>query len=528
MNQKTSKPQPQNASKKRLGEEMLDTGLINPDQLQQVLKRQAQAGGHLGSILIEMGFIAIDDLLDLLSRKFGVPGVNLYTKNISRDVISMIPMEKIAEKKVLPVHSDKTTLTLAMVNPQDFATIGEIEFSLGKKVVPMVTPYFMFDAALKALASNPGGGIIGETLSELVQLEKGENSGLLMPLLAYLAKTGANDMLLTAGAPPSIKIGNTLKRLAIPALTPKDCESYAKELLTEPDWETFSKENDFSFSATYPGIGRFRATLYRQRHSIAIALRPIMDQMPSLKELNLPEWINGFALRPQGLILVSGPSGHGKTTTLSAIVDIINRNRGCNIITLEDPVEYLHKHKKSNINQRDIGVDAASFVKGMRHVLRQAPDVIVVGEMRDRETFRIALQAANSGHLVLSTVHSDNSTTIIERIVNMFEPYEQTLIRSMVADCLLLSLSQRLIPLKNGKGRVLALEKFINSARMKSFIRDGKTHQIRTQMQTGSDDFTSIDMALADLYKRRKIYFEDGLLHTEDEGYYRDLTGIQS
>ncbi len=512
--------------KRRLGEEMMDTGLINPEQLQQVLKRQAQAGGHLGSILIEMGFIAIDDLLDLLSRKFGVPGINLYTRNIGQDTIGMVPMEKITDKKVLPVQSDQTTLTLAMVNPQDFATISEIEFTLGKKVSPVVVPYFMFDAAIKALASNPGADIIGETLSELVELEKGEKSARLMPLLSYLMKTGANDMLLTAGAPPSVKIGNSLKRLAIPALSPEDCEIYAKELLTEQDWETFSRENDFAFSATYPGIGRLRVTLYRQRSSIAIALRPIMDNMPSLKDLNLPEWINGFALRMQGLILVSGPSGHGKTTTLSAIVDIINRNRGCNIITLEDPVEYLHKHKKSNINQRDVGVDTRSFAEGMRHVLRQSPDVIVVGEMRDRETFRIALQAANSGHLIISTVHSDNSTSIIERVVNMFEPFEQALIRSLLADCLLLSLSQRLVPLKNGKGRILALEKFINSARMKSFIRDGKTHQIRSQMQTGSDDFTSIDIALADLYKRRLIYLEDGLIHTQDEMFYRDLTNI--
>ena len=211
---------------------------------------------------------------------------------------------------------------------------------------------------------------------------------------------------------------------------------------------------------------------------------------------------------------------------MSALVDIINNRRGCNIVTLEDPIEYLHQHKKSNISQREIGRDVASFAQGMRHVLRHTPDVIVVGEMRDKETFRIALQAANSGHLVLSTVHSDNSTSIIERVVNMFDPHEQSLIRMTLAESLLLSLSQRLISQKDGKGRVLALEYFVNSQRMKSFIRDGKTHQIRSQMQTGSDDFSSIDIALANLVKKGLIRVEDGLNYCEDDLFYRSL--IQS
>ena len=280
---------------------------------------------------------------------------------------------------------------------------------------------------------------------------------------------------------------------------------------------------DLDFSATYPDIGRFRVALYRQRNSIAIALRPIMDDVPDLPKLNLPEWIANFALRPQGLILVSSPAGHGKTTTMSALVDIINTRRGCNIVTLEDPVEYLHRHKKSNVSQREVGRDVGSFAQGMRHVLRHTPDVIVVGEMRDKETFRIALQAANSGHLVLSTVHSDNATSIIERIVNMFEPYEQNLIRMTLAESLLLSIAQRLVTQKDGKGRIMALEFFINSHRMKGFIRDGKTHQIRTQMQTGSEDFSSIDISLARLARKGLIRVEDGLNQCEDEMFYRSL-----
>ena len=231
-------------------------------------------------------------------------------------------------------------------------------------------------------------------------------------------------------------------------------------------------------------------------------------------------------MRPQGLILISGPSGHGKTTTLCAMVDYINSHRRCNIITLEDPIEYLHLHRKSNINQREIGRDTPSFAEGIRHVFRQSPDVIVLGEMRDTETFEIALRAANTGHLVLSTVHSDNSTSIIDRVINMFEPYRQALIRQMLSDSLLLSLSQRLIPPKSGSDRVLALEKMVNSYRIKNLIREEKSRQIRAHMQVGADDFTSMDAAVATLCKKGIIDFKQGLAFVEDERLYRDLTGM--
>lgn len=415
-----------------------------------------------------------------------------------------------------------------MVNPLYFATLKEAEFSLGKKIKAVVTPAYMMEAALKSYSAKSKEGLKGKDLSDLTEFNKTDKTTTLKKLLQYLVKTNANDVLITAGAPPSIKISSTLKRLAIADLTPADCEAYAKELLTKNGWKKFSTNKNYEIGITYPETGRFRVNLFRQRNTISIALRPVVEKIPGIEELNLPDWITNFVLRPQGLILVSGPAGHGKSTTMAVLVDIINTRRGCNIITLEDPIEYLHKHKKSNINQREVRSDIDSFADGLRNVFRQAPDIIVIGEMRDKETFSIALQAANSGHLVLSTIHSDNSTSIIERIINMFETHEQNLIRLMMAESLMLSLSQRLIPLKNGQGRILALENFINSRRMKNLIREGKTHQIRSQMQIGADDFTSIDIALADLYKKGLIKIEDGLTYSDDEFFFRELIGTNS
>ncbi|OGW40983.1 MAG: hypothetical protein A2Y97_03210 [Nitrospirae bacterium RBG_13_39_12] len=333
-------------------------------------------------------------------------------------------------------------------------------------------------------------------------------------------------MLLTAGVPPSIKFSNDIKRASMDALTPSVCEEYAKEIMSENAWKVFLNKGDYDLAVTYPEIGRFRVNLYRQRNSVSITLRHITDVLFSLEKLRVPNWVKEYILMPQGLIIVSGPAGHGKTTTLAAMVDFININRRCNIITLEDPIEYLHKHKKSNVNQRDIGLDTESFYEGLKHVFRQDPDVIVVGEMRDPDSFAIALQAADTGHLVITTVHASTAASTIERIINMFPPHQQNLIRTRIADNLLFVLSQRLVPLKKGEGRVLACENIINSFGVKNLIREGKTHQIKSQMLTGTDEYTSLESSLSKLYSEGLITFEDGLQYSENKQFYKDTTKV--
>jgi twitching motility protein PilT len=514
------------AAKQRIGDSLIDDKLINPQQLRLALAKQSQTGDHLGSILIEMGFITIENLLDFLAAQSGVPAINLYNIRIDRELLDQIPKEQIFNSKVLPVETDKNSLTLAMVNPHDFETISQISFLVGKKIKPAIVPSFMMEAARKILLTEPTGGLDGELIHKMVDASR-EKLGKVPPLitlLQYLAKSKANDMLFSAGAPPSLKISNEVRRLSMKPLTPEDCELYAKELLSEDEWARFAESNDFGIAVTYPSIGRFRVNIFRQRSSIAIAIRNLPEAIPSLTNLNLPNWLRDFALKPQGLILVGGPAGHGKSTSLCAMVDVINTNRRCNIVTLEDPVEYLHQHKMSNVNQRQIGRDTKSFHEGLRNVFRQAPDVIVIGEMRDKESYEIALKAASTGHLVLSTIHANNATSVIETVINTFEPHEQNLIRYMLADCLLLCIAQRLVPRRDGFGRVLALEKLINSHRTKKRIREEKTHHIRSQMQAGTEDFTSLDISLAQLCKKGIIRLEDGLKYAEDEMFFRELS----
>lgn len=509
-----------------MGELLVTGGLISQAQLDEALKRQSQVDEHIGSILLELGYLTMEQLLDFLSSQFGVPAVNLFDMDIDPGVAAMIAPERIKEKKILPLATKSGRLTLAMVDPGDLRTISELEFRLGKKIDPVVVPSFMMDTAIEALMAEPSGKISGKDIerSRSAFAEEDGRSGIKIDsLLSKAADVNASDLILTAGAPPSLRIANTLRRLAAPPLTPADCESFAREMMPGEVWSVFEKQSEVDFSVTYPDISRFRVNAYRQRGSVALAIRPIIESIPPASELNLPSWFMDFALRPTGLIMVSGPAGHGKSTSLYAMVDMINNNRRSNIISLEDPVEYLHKHKKSNISQREVGRDTASFHSGLKSVLRQAPDVIVIGEMRDRESFEIALQASYTGHLVMTTMHAANSTVAIENIIQRFEPHRQHLIRMMLADAMIVSVAQRLVPLKDGSGRVLAMERLINSSRVKNIIREGKTHQIRSQMQQGTEDFTSIDIELARLCKKGRITLEDGMIYASDALYYSDL-----
>lgn len=507
--------------KPMLGEILVQYGVITPNMLKNALRHQSQVGGQIGSILIEMEYLTTDNLLEFLSKQLGVPSANLFKLNISKQILKALPFEKIKEYKVIPLAVDDK-FTLAMVNPQDYVAIEDIEFILGKRVSTVVVTSQQMNAAIKSLESRGLEDITGEEIKRNCRDTRQEVASDIKILLKQLSDTKATDLQLTAGVPPSLKMSTELQRLNMPPLTPEDMRIYAKALIPEEHAARFEAESDLDFAFTDMEFGRFRVNIYKQRNSVSITLRRIPDRIPDLKELGLPEDFENFALKPQGLILITGPAGHGKSTTMAALVDIINTKRKCNIITLEDPIEYLHKHKNSNVNQREIGMDTASFHEGLRHIFRQDPDVIVVGEMRDPDSFKIALQAAETGHLVLSTLHSRNATSTIDRVIDIFPPDQQAQIKTQIADSLIMILSQRLVMKKDRTAPVLAYEKLINSYKIKNFIREGKTHQIRTQMQLPGEDYSSIDVSLAKLCIAGTISLEEGLKHADNTAFYQD------
>ncbi|GAB6932277.1 type IV pilus twitching motility protein PilT [Calditerricola satsumensis] len=325
-------------------------------------------------------------------------------------------------------------------------------------------------------------------------------------LLILAHRRGASDLHVSVGIPPVLRITGELCPLDEPPLKPEETESMAQELLNDEQARRFAERGELDFSYGIPGVSRFRVNVFRQRGCVAIAARTIPHGVPSLDELGLPPIARALAERPQGLFLVTGPTGSGKSTTLAAMVDYINTNFRRHIVTLEDPIEYLHAHKRSIVNQREVGQDTRTFLDGLRAALRQDPDVILIGEMRDLETIATALRAAETGHLVLATLHTVDAAQTVDRIIDVFPPAQQQQVRGQLANVLIGVFAQRLLPRADGRGRVAAVEVLVNTPAVANLIRQGKVHQIPSVMQTGGAmGMQTMEQAVRRLLEQRVI-----------------------
>jgi len=298
-------------------------------------------------------------------------------------------------------------------------------------------------------------------------------------------------------------------------------------ILSPEQRRIFQSQMELDFAFSLHGVGRFRCNLYRQRNSVAFTARHVSETIPSAADLGIPDFLKEFALKNQGLVLITGPNGHGKSTTLAWMVETINRERKANIITIEDPVEFTFKHKSSNVNQREVGTDTHTFAEGLRHIFRQNPDVIVIGELRDYESISIALTAAETGHLVLGTLHSMNATAAVDRIIDGFPANQQPQVRAQLAECLQLVFCQRLLKRAGGIGRGLAWEKMSTSLRVRNAIREGKTHQLRSMMQSNVDELVSIDWTLAELTAAGKVKYEEAVKFADNLVYLNELLKVR-
>lgn len=335
----------------------------------------------------------------------------------------------------------------------------------------------------------------------------------LYELLKMMIEKNASDLHVTTGSPPRLRIDGKLVNIDHPSLNPADTKALCYSVLTDAQKHNYEENNELDLSFGVKGLSRFRANIFMQRGAVAGAFRTIPFDIRTFKDLGLPEIMNELVKKPRGLILVTGPTGSGKSTTLAAMVDRINSDRCEHIITIEDPIEYLHPHKKCLINQREVHADTASFKTALRYVLRQDPDVVLIGEMRDLETIEAALTVSETGHMTLATLHTNSAVQTMNRIIDVFPPHQQEQIRVQLSFVLEGILAQQLIPKKSGTGRVLAVELLVPNPAIRNLIREDKIHQIYSMMQTGQTKFgmQTMNQSLFDLYSRRLISYEDAV-----------------
>lgn len=325
-------------------------------------------------------------------------------------------------------------------------------------------------------------------------------------MLKYAHDKGASDLHITVGLPPKIRLHGHLVSAEFPELTSQDTEEIANTLMNERQKNVFREKGEADFSYGLTGSGRFRVNVFRQRGEIAVALRLVSSDIPAPETLGVPQSVVDLYQRKRGLILVTGPTGSGKSTTLAAIIDKVNTYRDCHVITLEDPIEYLHKHKMAMVNQREIGQDTQSYANALRAALREDPDVILVGEMRDYETISVAVTAAETGHLVLSTLHTIGAASTVDRVIDVFPPHQQQQIRVQLSNVLEAVISQQLVPKEDGTGRVAAFEVLHANNAVRNLIREGKSHQLVSVMQTNRKmGMMTMDEALMQLFYDGKI-----------------------
>ncbi|HIE65600.1 MAG: type IV pilus twitching motility protein PilT [Nitrospira sp.] len=335
----------------------------------------------------------------------------------------------------------------------------------------------------------------------------------LQKLLQIMVEKGGSDLHLTTGVPPKVRINGELDSLNFPALTAAETKQLIYSVLTEAQKHRFEEENELDFSFGLKGLSRFRGNIFVQRGVVAGAIRTIPFEIRTFKDLGLPAVVDELVKKPRGLILVTGPTGSGKSTTLASMIDHINTDRHEHIITIEDPIEFLHPHKNCIVNQREVSSDTKSFQNALKYILRQDPDVVLIGEMRDLETIEAALRISETGHLTFATLHTNSALQSINRIIDVFPPHQQSQVRAQLSFVLEGVLSQQLIPKINGHGRAMSIEVMIPTPAIRNLIREDKVHQIYSSMQTGQGKhgMQTMNQSLYDLCSKRHISHEDAI-----------------
>jgi twitching motility protein PilT len=516
---------------RRLGRALVSDGYVTEDALAPVLAQASEGGVSLGALLIAQGVVSAPVAVNMLAQLARLPVVDLQAEPPSPEAVNLVPTLLAQDHQAVAVRVVGNQAVVVFAEPPEPADVKSLSDLMGREVVPALgdpvtiahlvggggngtattaaTTTAAAGSSAHAGAATAGNGTSPTPTSGSRNRAQGLTDTPLHvdDLLRYAVSIGASDLHLTANMPPTVRLHGALRPMEdVGRIDNSTLRDMIFGILPQTQRERFEAEHELDTSHTIAGVGRFRVNVCLQRGSVAVALRPIPHEIPEFETLGLPAAIRGFTDLRRGLVLVTGPTGSGKSTSLASLIDIINRSKPLHIVTVEDPIEFLHGHKRSVISQREVGADTASFSEALRRVLRQDPDVILVGELRDLETIATALTAAETGHLVFATLHTQDAPSTIDRIIDVFPPNQQDQIRIQLGSSLQGVVTQQLVPTASGDGRCVAAEVLVCTTAVQNLIRGAKTHQIYSLMQTGGQyGMQTMDQSLATLVQQQVI-----------------------
>ncbi len=539
------------SASQQIGQVLIKRRAIDEEVLAEQLAEEARTGTPLPALLARGGLVGEKDLVSAIAESVGLEFFDFAATPLRPEAAEALPEEVARRHTALGVDLHGDELVVAFADPSDAAALEAVRSAVAAEVVPAAAVRGELVKAIDSVfgpAQRPeqrGNGeqaASAEVEIELSEDDEPASNGPAAPLgvaaeggprvhlddlLERVLELGGSDLHLTVGTSPSVRVHGGLHRLTeFPALENTEIREMMYAVLSQKHRESFEENLELDTSYSLPGKARFRVNMYMQRYSVGAVMRVIPFEILPFDKLGMPDAVKSFAELSRGLVLVTGPTGSGKSTTLASLVDIVNRNRPDHIMTVEDPIEFLHEHKRSVINQREVGEDTHSFAEALKRVLRQDPDVILVGEMRDLETISTALTAAETGHLVFGTLHTQDAPQSIDRIIDVFPSHQQEQIRVMLAGALQGVVTQQLVPTADGKGRALAAEVLVVTPAMRNLVREAKIHQVYSLMQSGGQHgMVTMDQSLAALVKSGKVSFDTALERCHDQSELRRLAG---
>jgi len=501
---------------RRLTQALVAGGYVREADVTPLFDEASAGGSSFTALVIGRAVASPEVTLGVLSQISQLPVADLVNdppEPAAAQVMSAVGPDYGA----VGYRIDGTRLMVAFADPPDAEDVHALSGIVGYEIVPVLGDPMVIEGILRGpppigttngiQAPPPLSGTNGSASGHVALTSEPTMPMHLDDLLRYASNVGASDLHLTAGMPGCIRLHGAIRPIeGCPQLDNETIRNMLFGVLTQALREKFEAEKELDTSHSIPGVGRFRLNVFQQRGTVAGVLRAIPHEIPAFETLGIPEPVRMFTELRQGLVLVTGPTGSGKSTTLASLVDIINRSKPLHIVTIEDPIEFLHNHKRSIVNQRELGQDTMSFAEALRRVLREDPDVILVGEMRDLETISMALTAAETGHLVFGTLHTQDAPQTIDRIIDVFPTTQQEQVRTMLAGALEGVVTQQLVPDAAGTGRAACCEVMVCTSAIRNLVRSAKTHQIYSLMQTGSQyGMSTMDQGLARLVKEQRI-----------------------